>query len=403
MSEFMPVTENPSDVYVTTPLCTGDEGVRALLTKNPVAVDVGTSHRVLCERDLVFDRQNRRNCDDVATFTVEDRGAVKTKLSLSYDVRITSKLYEKLAPRSKIVFPHANEREYSSKIKLRGLRLPSDFEFIYRFQRQYYVFIENFIGYDSDTDRLVFDVDPTGHAAFDGLSDFEIVFRLDRAHDTGRVSMTSKVRLFHEKVHSSRLKTVRCSVAHENEMNGCFEFIETLDIRRFAKKICNVYAYFIRIGRDGEFYTVRVAFRMKTCADGSESDHCEIDVECEDDVQYGFFERVCECIFAYFTWQYAEYDGRVVDVTFGGSVWKSYRSRARVDVGVLDCLENAQCVSSSNQEYGGCGTDHETSVYDDFVNFIIIKKMYNYDDTIKSYIDTHFERLRPFLLNVVKM
>lgn len=323
------------------------------------------------------------------------------KFILSNDARITASLYAELAAESARVFPHANEREFSIKRKFKNLKLSTKSPFINQFQRQYYEFVNNYIGYCPDKKMLTYDKDEQ-RVLLNDLTKFKIIVRLDKVFTHEEVAVTTKVRLFHKKIKNIDYKDlVTCSMAHENVMHQCFDFMKNFDMSKYASKIRNIYAYFLQIVYEGTAYRFRVAFRFNVDWTGAETKKCEIDVECEDCITYELFLRIGTCILDYFNIQYdRSEDGLVDEFAFEGASWHDFKTMRRDDEGAISdeavfrCLEESKRIVDKKSikcpEY-----DDRKTRYDDFVNFIAVKNLYDYDDTIKCYIDSCSEKLYP--------
>lgn len=319
------------------------------------------------------------------------------KLVLSDDARITAALYAELSAESARVFPHANEREFSIKRKFKNLKLSTKSPFINQFQRQYYEFTNNYLGYCPNKKILTYDNDEQ-RVLLNNLTNFKIIMRLDNVFTHEEIAVTTKVRLFHKKIKNAEYKdSVTCSMAHENVMHPCFDFIKRFDMSKYASKVRNIYAYFLRIVYDGKPYVFRVAFRFDVDWTGVETKNCEIDIECEDCITYKLFLRIGTCILDYFNGQYDRTEEGLVDnFTFDGTSWHDFKimRRDNEDDDVLRCLEGS--VRIVDKKFIKCPEyDERKTRYDDFVNFIAIKNLYDYDDTIKRYIDSCSELLYP--------
>lgn len=354
--------------------------------------DYNVLYRCARELDSQFDDSTKEQRE---TYYLHDDKA--SKFTLPDDARIRSSMYGELAADAILVFPHANEREFSAKRKFENLKLPPKFVFTNHFQRQYYEFNDNHIGYCPHRKMLIFDNDAQS-ILLNNLIKFKVIMRIDRVFKNENVYITTKVRLFHKKIRCGDKKnTVTCSMAHENKMHQCFDFIKNLDMSKWASKIRNIYAYFIRIAYDDESYVFRIAFRFDVNWTGVETENCEIDIECEDPITYKLFLQISTCIFEYFDSQYtANEDGRIDELLFKGARWHDFKNTLN-DADrykVLQCLEKSVHVLDV-----GCikcpDYDVHNTVYDDFVNFIAVKNLYEHEDKIKSYIDENSEKLYP--------
>lgn len=380
--------------------------MRELLAANCFVVldadkDYDALHQCAQELDSLVDGSTKKACieqqkqeihylhdDDADKFTLPDEG------------RIKSSMYGELAADSMRVFPHANEREFSTKRKFENLKLPPKFDFTNHFQRQYYEFNDNHIGYCPNRKMLIFDNDAQS-VLLNNLTKFKVIMRVDRVFKNENIYITTKVRLFHKKIHkrSGNKSNVTCSMAHENKMHQCFDFIKRLDMSKWASKVRNIYAYFIRITYDDESYVFRIAFRFDVNWTGVETENCEIDIECEDPITYKLFLQISTCIFEYFDNQYTtNEDKRIDELLFKGASWYDFKNTHTLNnsdqYDVLQCLEKSVHVLDV-----GCikcpDYDVRKTVYDDFVNFIAVKNLYEHEDKIKSYIDENSEKLYP--------
>lgn len=324
----------------------------------------------------------------------------KNKNTLEATTRITRSLYKNYAPQLLNVVPYANEREFSTKLVLKDLVVPSQNVLydLHDFTRQYFKFPKIAIEYISDRKYLTCDLSVSPNAAkMNNIPIVDVVLRVDRHNDdTQDFKMTTKARLFHKKFNYFGLTDVTCSVAYETKMPDCFNFMAELDLQKYATKTQRVLSLYTMLHHNDRVYTFRVAFRTVVKNDRTLSRFCEIDIECEDTIEYEVFSRLAVSLFDYYAYQYHNNDGCVDDLLCRASSWDDFKDRLPVDV--AKCLSSA-AYNSKNAPLQEIDNERRTN-YDDLLNFVAVRCMIDHDPQIAEHIVENSEKLYQMIENI---
>lgn len=223
-------------------------------------------------------------------------------------------------------------------------------------------------------------------------TNFKLIVGVDKSYKNRSLGVTTKVRLFHRKYRYNGLADITRSMAHKTPMHRSFvDLVKNTDLSQFATIRRNIRAYFAQFLYDGCAYVFRIAFRVPILYDDIDdtlSKFCEIDIECEESIQYDLFARIALSIFEYFTYQYHEYKHVIKDLKFCGDSGKAFKKNLPEDV--VECLSTCILVTGAEscRDYDKCRTS-----YDDFVNIIAIRQMCEMDDSVKNYIVSNSEKL----------